>query len=96
VAALTGVRLMAHGRAGRGRHSGGHRGTPPQSGRRVAGVGARSRVRLGDRDTPGADDDLAPPRSGVAGMQPADHHALQPDQRVVAQHGRDLLRDITR
>jgi hypothetical protein len=29
---------------------------------------------------------------GMAGAEPADHPALHPDQRVLAEHGRDLLR----
>ena len=34
----------------------------------------------------------APGRAGLAGEEPADHAALHPDQRVLAEHGRDLLR----
>jgi hypothetical protein len=35
----------------------------------------------------------APRGQGLAGAQPAGHAALHPDQRVVAEHGRDLLLD---
>ena len=34
----------------------------------------------------------APDRERLAGQQPADHAALHPDLRVLAEHGRDLLR----
>ena len=37
-----------------------------------------------------------PRRAGLAGPQPADHPALHPDLGLVAEHGRDLLRIITR
>ena len=33
-----------------------------------------------------------PEGAGLAGPQPADHAALHPDLRVLAEHGRDLLR----
>jgi transposase len=35
----------------------------------------------------------APRGASLAGTQPADHPALHPDQRVLAEHGRDLLLD---
>ena len=34
----------------------------------------------------------APERAGLAGQEPADHHALHPDLGLLAEHGRDLLR----
>src|SRR6478736_6064235 len=60
--------------------------TLPQAGRQglPAGEAAPGRGQLRHPQTPH--------RPGLAGPQPADHHALHPDLGLVAEHGRDLLR----
>jgi len=59
----------------------------PQAGRQglPAGQAAHRRRQLRHPQTPGS--------QGLAGAQPADHPALHPDLRLLAEHGRDLLRD---